>query len=1853
MKTTFHRLMWAAITGLACAPISDAQVLEIGDDPRPFVHQPGGAGLVVERKPERISQYAFMSLRFPSDMVPADLVNAEEVESPIEVWPELDVDFSWTTPTRGILRVRGAVLPEQQYRFRLRGGLTDEAGQPLKVAEWGVEVESEPLRLLPFYGTETMGLEDVGSRPEVRVRANYEVRLSDAARDVWFQDRLTRERFAAEILILPEYRSLAHVNMEEVETIEEAEEPEEVSGFLRFIPEEPLPVGASYDLVVDQVYDAYGGRGLSYPAVFPVGVTRPMELEFVAGRNPALEAPFIEARFRQALAPGELPPDALRITPEVPNLQLRKSGRSILAEGDFEVPGEYRVVVSEEVPGVRGYGLAEPESWTATFRPKFPQVMFPDEMLRMRSGLGLNFAFYQVNTPALTWRLAEVPMERLSEVQGRLLEFHDFLEDEDGNRLRNEAGRFMRVPTELLIDALELPEIASGMVPAAESAEAELRTLEWGGNEEGALSGPMLLEISGPDGRGGIVGNRAMIWFGNVAITRKVANEGWVIRVARMSDGLPVTGTEVELLDVKWNATARATTGDDGVVVFPDSQVSRDVVAFRTRVDGVETVQLFNYDNRFPGGSRWSRSAPAYRSFTLTERPLYRPGQTAYFKGWVRVVDGGEMTPVSRGEVDWKITRGWHRGEVIASGEAVLSEDGGWHGEWEIPEAGSLGVMRLHGEINGVSIGDSIDFQIQEFDPPPFSVECVDVEPSAPAESVVEVRSQYFHGAANAGAQVRWNAVWTVDGRELYSDDGFFWSDLFSEDSTTPSYSETVEGEALLDADGRVVLRSESPFSDHEKRARSVVRWTVDVIGPDGQTITAGSQHVVAMHPVLLGLTEEERGRTFRWKAEHPFAALPERVEARWFRVDAKTVRERLAPNVYRLRNFDVYHELGDPVIVEDEVFGFEADEPGRYVVRIAPVDGAPGIPVSLSTRVAGDGYSEVPVEAETAFRIEPARVDSNGSTPWVTGETATFEMITPATGEAWVTVETDEILESFHFPVTGNTVSLEIPVRSEYEPNAFLTAYLLRPGGDDQLAGERFGRVGFRAEAPDRHLDFEIGLDHDHVRPRESIAGTVRVTTAGQPVEGAGLVIYIVDDSILELGGWSEPDPHAPFFPRRQHQIATFSSLGHYVDGIESDWLTSKGFIIGDKGMPTAPGSVLATRENFLPLILWMPDARTDADGVVEFSCEAPDNLTRFRVIAVGQTVKNQFGMASETVDVRQPLQIEPALPRFLRQGDTVELRAVIRQTEVDSATVTVRCSTSGSLELTGDGEIEVEVPRDLPVVVRWQALAGDIGDGGVRFQADAADGLADDVRMKLDVEPAVITRVETVAGSWDQEVFEVGASLPDGWAEATGSAALTVSTREYLPKLMGIPYLLDFPHGCFEQQSSRLLAVTELGGLFDSLPDAGSRREVLEPWVNRMFEDFQRSLLPGGNLPYWPNGVTANTYVTVQTAWAVRAAERAGFAAPRHLSRMLPVALDQLLRGRTADQATLRAFALYIRALDDDADSDVLASVASDLYLHRDQMSGEGKAMLALALNHLGVEEERQRQLVGELPRDFERIGFNPATFSSAVRTEALVSWARLQIEPGNDAPELRQRMDRLMESSDSLSTQENLWLLIAFHALQRSVEAPAIGSLEPEPGLASPDGTAAVWEALAMDGLDQLSVRGLAGDADGSFVLRAVFTRADRETPLEDQGLRVERVVENLTERSRDGSAGSPFKLGDQIFISYRFHSPNLQSYVALEDLIPAGLEVVNPDLEAVGRYYSLPTDPVPRARLSHSELRDVRTLLYFDRLDSGDWSAAVLARATACGQFIWPATQMIPMYDSRFFGRSPSSEIHVVD
>lgn len=1822
----------------------------VPEDPRAFTNNPEGAGVTLTGLDDALRPFTTVTVTFPSDMVGPDRIDAEGSESPVVVWPPTAATFTWSTPTQGNFTVEGPLIPGQTYRFRLREGLKDASGSALETQAWGAEMTAPGFAVTE----ENYGERDrLNALPQVPIELNYPIRLADAAQGAWFQDRATRQRFPAEVLLnVPEGESAA-------QTVDAAPSADDKIYAVRFRPQAPLPVGAFYDLVVEDVRDAYAGRGLPYPRVFPLGPTRPLEVDYVQARNAPLEKPSIAIKFRQELSDAPLPADALTVEPAVPGLHALKDGAFVTLEGDFQIGTKYTVTLSDTLRSAGGYPLAKPEKWGATFRPRRAAILFPDTLIRQRSTLGLRFAFYQINTGELTWKLAPIPPEKLAAIVARSKEFTEELDDHEGNPAWTEDGFLAQAPTELLIPAFELTPSGTGTVPASPGDTETLREISWK-PADGAPSGPMLLEVTGRDAKGRVIGNRAIIFFGDTAITRKVTPTETILRVARMTDGQPVAGAAVKVLDPSFLPMASGTTDTQGIVSFPQTTIP-GAEFFVAEAGGVSTMQPVALSDAFPSGSPSASQLPPLRSHTFTDRPLYRPGQEVSFKGMVRKDTAGTLQIPTGRTVKWTIGRSYG-GDVFASGETKIDAHGGWAGRWTPPPDAPLGELAVKALLDNTPLGRNAPFRIEEFRNPPFSVLCEAQESRAPAESTITVESQYFHGAPNAGASVTWTATWIGDSDGDYYDGdatGFKRVDLYSEHRKDPTYLAETTGTTALDGNGQTTLTCAAPFKDPGNRARCQVLWKVEVTGPDGQTITGGTEHKVAMEPVLLGVRSEEQDGpiAFTWEAEGLFGAAPDSVKAELFHVVTKSVKERLAPNVYRFRNTDHFIPVETRERVTEKALTFAPKEPGRYVLVLSPPPETKGMPVSEEVFLSGDSPSENPVRSDTALSLTNTRTPPDK--PWMVGETAVLNVLAPTPGVAWITVETDRLLDTFTQPLPGNTSRIEIPVKPEYEPNAFVTVYLLRPGGTDRLAGEMFGMLPLAVSRTDRRLDLAVAVDRSSYQPREKISGTVRVSAAGQPVAGADLAIYAVDDSILTLGGWNLPSFLADFFPARRHAITTFSTLRAYGAGIAPSLLTSKGFVIGDGG-EEAFGNVAFTRKEFRPILFWKPSVPTDASGVARFSCEAPDNLTRFRVIAVGQTKANQFGAGDTTFDVTKNLLIEPALPRFVREGDTLELRAVARQKESDSEPLSVRCSVGGGLELQDEPVQKITAAKNAPVVVRFKAKATAVGSGTVKFEiaSTAHPKRTDAVEIPLPVAEPVILKKESVGGRVGNTKFAVAEVAPGAWENARGTFSFALSTTPWLAKIMGLPSLLEYPHGCFEQKTSRLLVYTHLAGLLPYLPNADARKKNYARVIDETLREIEASLLPGARVPYWPRGPVGSDYVTIQTAWCVAEAEAAGFDVPERLATELPEILEKMATQSLRENAppTLRAFALFVLSLFESENSQALAAAANELFLQRDRLTGEGRALLALAMQGLGIEPEKQTQLVSELPVKFDTIEFNPDTFSSATRTEALCLWARMQIR-GETDPTLRERLETLMESSASLSTQENLWLLVAFQALLENEKFPVLRrtALSPAPSALAENQTAAAWTDRRISELADFVVHGLPDPKPvGSYVLSAAWRGGERITPLESHGLRIERVVKNLTAPARAGTAEAPFKLGDQLLISYRFSTEKPQSFVAVEDLLPAGIEVVNPNLALFGAHFAPPSEnDVSPAELSHSEMRDQQTNLYFDQLPKGTTSYAVLARATAAGTFLWPATQIQPMYDSRFFGRSSSSVCTVRD
>ena len=101
----------------------------------------------------------------------------------------------------------------------------------------------------------------------------------------------------------------------------------------------------------------------------PAGKTEPLEVQWLGAFNHPLDEPTVRIKFDDTIDPVEVTPERIRVDPAVEKMKLLASGDQIQITGDFDLKQRYKVSISPELKGDRGYGVQSESRWGATFRP--------------------------------------------------------------------------------------------------------------------------------------------------------------------------------------------------------------------------------------------------------------------------------------------------------------------------------------------------------------------------------------------------------------------------------------------------------------------------------------------------------------------------------------------------------------------------------------------------------------------------------------------------------------------------------------------------------------------------------------------------------------------------------------------------------------------------------------------------------------------------------------------------------------------------------------------------------------------------------------------------------------------------------------------------------------------------------------------------------------------------------------------------------------------------------------------------------------------------------------------------------------------------------------------------------------------------------------------------------------------------------------------------------------------------------------------------------------------------------------------------------------------------------------------
>ncbi|MDH4196411.1 MAG: MG2 domain-containing protein [Candidatus Aminicenantes bacterium] len=1408
---------------------------------------------------------------------------------------------------------------------------------------------------------------------------------------------------------------------------------------------------------------------------------------------------------------------------------------------------------------------------------------------------------------------------------------------------------------------------------------------------------------------------RAFLQVTSLGLSAKFSPDGNLIWVTELRTGQPVAGATVEVRSDKNTVLWRGRTDEAGRAQTPgwrkfglraedEWSKPRQWIFARRGPDRAFFSSDWNEDlnpYRFGVNYEWSAEPEVVGGEVFTERGIYRAGETVHVKGILRLKEKGQWRLPETDAVRCEVNDPYER--PFFKTDARLDEFGSFAFDIEVPEDAPLGSYRLTTRVPPDRPGGKEEtvvesFRVEAFRPAEFEVNLRSGQPAYVFgdEYRGELRATYLSGGPLAGQSASWHLRLNPASVSPPGFKGYIFGNEIDWDESGAGEERSrllASGQGRLDERGYLEVRA--PLKADKERDTMRATLEATVTSPSRKSITSRIETLVHRGDFSIGLrpatTFLSKGRELGLDivaADPSGKTVPGRtLTAKLVRREWRSVRKAGVGG-----RFEWLTEREDVEVATQKVesaaspvsVAFKPEKSGLYLLAAEGRDRR-GNTVSSSTSVyvTGDDYVAWERRDDDILDLVP---DAEEYRP---GDRARILVKSPyEKAKALVTIEREGILDSRVIDIVGSSSQVEVPLDSGHIPNVFVSILLVQgrtasAATEARDAGKpsfKLGYVELKVNAGEKRLRVEAVPDRSVYRPHDRVTVRLKVGDAQGQGRRTSVAVAVVDVGVLNLIGYSAPDPFDRFYSLRPLSVDTSESRIHVVG--------QRAY--GEKGEDAGGGGTLAEspalalsqvelRGDFRSTAYWNPSVMTDERGEAEVSFELPDNLTSFRVMAVAQTRDSRFGRGDAALRVSKPLQLLPSLPRFARVGDSFEGGVVVQnfspragRVEVSVEAQGIACSdaTPRAFVLKAGESREALFPFTV----------GNAGEARLAFRArlnEDRDGLEAVLPVFLPRPTEDVALFDQTAEAPKTETVRI----PENVYPAETRLEVQASATALSGLAEGLGYLRDYPYLCLEQRLSAILPylvgrqVIEDFGLSPMSPDETSE------FVAGVLEEIGSYQKDEGGFGLWTDSRRPSPYATCYAVFALLKARAAGYDINRYSLDQGLQYLRNLLREKKpsgrypyslAGWKTTLAFALYDLALAGQPE----AAYAERLWGDRGELTIFGRTLLLKALQLGKGSPAAHASLLQELlnlikvsPTDAHFEESPDASlawvYSSNVRTTALVVQALVEI--GQDHPLLPGMVRWLVSKRQAgrwASTQENFYVFYALNEYYRVYERER-PDFRFKISLATrtliEDAFRETGREVKSAGLSLADLRPgaslpltIAKDGPGRlyYGARLTYAPAGRLAPREE-GLAVFKRLSTL-----DGRPLASVKAGSLVVVTLEVVLPRESLYVVVEDPLPAGFEAVNPTFltesaEAQRTLERLDEEEDIRwwEGFSHVEMHDDRVLLFADSLTAGLRTHRYLARALNPGVFQVPGTKVEEMYAPEVFGRTAEQSVRI--
>ncbi|PZR07830.1 MAG: hypothetical protein DI536_26050 [Archangium gephyra] len=1289
-------------------------------------------------------------------------------------------------------------------------------------------------------------------------------------------------------------------------------------------------------------------------------------------------------------------------------------------------------------------------------------------------------------------------------------------------------------------------------------------------------------------------------------------------------------------------------------------------------------------------GSWWSSYNRENLAYVMTDRPLYKPGETVGLKVFLRSREGGPSTPVANKNA---IVRVYDpMGKELIRRDVVSNAFGTAHFTLALAKNAALGQYRMAVEnINGDSWQQpQLDFRVEEYKAPEYSVSLEPIGQPKPGEVVrFKVKASYYSGGPVSNA----------NGRALVSVRN--WSHSFGPWPDDP----TEENQYGYDYDDDYSYRRSRGYRGYYGNvAQHTVQFKTGTDGTAEVEVPATPMPEQSLEYAVQLLVTDSSRREISGTGSIKLSPVP-------MFVDAKTNHLLYRPGERVTVSLRAEDANSRPV---------DAD----VVVRLMRLDdkGAANRVTEVRTKLSR-GFGKAMLDADVVGR---ARVDVLDATVndervlattelWLTSDTKPivpgpgFQLLVDRAplnvgqplrvlvagnrpgGHALLTLEAETIAFEQMVELKGRARFVELKVPAEVSPNGWLSVVRV----EDLYAQQRMLPIRVRGS----EVEFPVSVDFGRASSEPGTSITASIKANGPEGLASETSLTVVDESIFAIS--PEKTDFLTFFGRvrRNQAVRTQTSQNYRAhrprpvtkqpevsaqndspkdlaasgaagpspaspapesmarraqESDDASPVEEKAKKSADAEAPRREGAdkqgskdePVKMRTDFSTSAGWFPQLDSKVGATFTQAVKLKDSLTSWKAVATVVTEKANLGQGSTKVKTAKPLMVRLQAPRFFVEGDEVVISALVESHLPKTADVEVNISAGGFKELSpGKVTVRVEPESITRVDTKFKVVA--LGDRAIRATVRSGSS-TDGMEWKL---PAFVhgsAQRQFFSGRVkDKQTFEF--DLPEKRKPALTQLELSLSPTLLSVMFDGLPYLAQYPYGCVEQTLSRFVPATIARRAVKDLNLPSTRvpanlDDMTQKGLERLY-GFQHS---DGGWGWWQTDNT-NMWMTAYVVSSLSLAKSAG----------LEVRADVIARGReyltknlgsALDAPETHAYAVYALASTGGAPKAAIDTV----YSRRTKLTPRARAQLALSLLHM--KDARARVAVENLDdvvkvaqsRADAAVGDANDAWSTSAAIEAtaftLMAYARYDLKSPLIAP-LTDFLVLRRNGGKWRNTRDTAFAIYALADLARRENAGSrsgtfIVSVNGKEVKRVPytkgglDLTAPVLldDSAFKAGKNVVTVSHDGGGATGYFGAQVdVFNMNDFIRGVGGD-VKVKRTYTMLGKPSTDqkipigAEYGMPVESGVRVRVDLEITANKAVEFVMLEDLKPAGFEAVK-----------LTSGPaVCNYACAHAELRTDRVAMFLQAIPVGTTKLSYELRAEVPGRFAALPARFEAMY-----------------